>query len=332
MGRQLVWTPLAPLYSRGKSVSLPLPSSFHKSRCVTRHCAEAVVSCADNSNVVGEIATRLVDFTSRWVRSASSDFDVIVASTLDQEWVLKHKPVLSSKERGHRLYSKIRPAEPDGKLVLCHRRCSAILHTELNSNSTGVKFTCTGCGSTCATPNNRQLKNAKNTALSRRGLLNTVYPQEMYMTQWMLPEPTSPVEHVPPSSPSGHTPANTSAPRPARRLPSRAVRTRAERLSREGSPAVSCSSTTSISRVSSTSTSDQLAVPSITRSPSLPTLSRSKTSLTINLPPLTASYPSTPVTSTSPAAGPPRSLTPGLLKRSEASEPQPVEPQRKKRK
>lgn len=324
-----MWPPLVLLYSRGKSVSLLLTSLFHKSRCFIRHCADAVVSCADNSNVVGEIATRLVDFTSRWIRSASRDFDIIAASTLDQEWVLRHKPVLSSKCFGHRLYSKIQPAEPDGKLVLCHRMCSAIVHAEVNAKSTGVKFTCTGCGSTCATPNNKKLKT---TPLSRRGLVNTVYPQELYLTQWMLPQRTSPVEHVAPASLSGHTPANTSAQRPAMRLPLRAMLTRAEQLSREVSPAVSPSPTTPISRVSSTSTSDQLGVSAITRSPSLPTLSQSKDHLTITLPPSTSSSPSTPVTSTFPAAGPPHPLTRGSLKRSQASEHQRLEPQQKKKK
>ncbi|KAF9784726.1 hypothetical protein BJ322DRAFT_1021414 [Thelephora terrestris] len=62
------------------------------------HCADGVLSFADHSNVVGELATRVLDFTSRWVWSASRDFDVIVASAFDREWALAHKPVISTAQ------------------------------------------------------------------------------------------------------------------------------------------------------------------------------------------------------------------------------------------
>ena len=50
-----------------------------------------VISFADNSNIVGEIATRVLDIASRWVRSGSTDFDVIMASTIDAEWAFIRK-------------------------------------------------------------------------------------------------------------------------------------------------------------------------------------------------------------------------------------------------
>ena len=136
-----------------------------------RHCAEGVLSFADSSNVVVELVTRVIDFTSRWVQSASRDIDITIASTIDPEWAMVHKPVFSSKALGHQLYTKAQPHKPLGKLVLCPQRCGVLVHSELNPKSTMVMFTCTKCEATCIIPYN---KPRKTTPLNRRGLVKTV--------------------------------------------------------------------------------------------------------------------------------------------------------------
>ena len=299
-------------------------------RFFIRHCADGVLSFADNSNVVAELATRVVDFTLRWVRSASRNIDTIIASTIDPEWAMIHKPVFSSQAVGHQLYTKLRPHEPLGKLVLCPQRCGALMHSQLNTKSTTVKFTCTKCEATCNIPNH---KLRKMTPLDKRGLVKTIYPQELYPAEWKLLEQTQLPEDGSHAGPSERPAADRATRRPIKRLPSRVLHQKGETLSRDASPVVSHPSSQSVSHASSTSTSDPLAASTIAQSPSLPVLNPSRSRLTIRLPPSASSSPSTPITSTPLPVESPNPLPSVSLKRLGTAPRHLVdEPQRKKKK
>ena len=105
---------------------------------------------ADHSNVVGEVASTLAEFTSRWVQSGTRDLDIIVASTIDHEWARIHKPVLSTREHHHVLYTKSQASQPEGKLVICHRNCGVLISSKARKET--VVHTCTGCESKTSTP------------------------------------------------------------------------------------------------------------------------------------------------------------------------------------
>ena len=163
----------------------------------------------------------MLDITSQWVRSGSTDFDVIMASTVDPDWALAHRPVVSTRN-GHTLYTKSRLCEPEGKVVLCPLRCEALLHHDLNPKATLIKFTCTNCGSNC---NIKSTKPSKTTRLGRRGLIKVDYPQVQLPAQWNIPLSGSSTEQG-----KGETSLNPAAAaitegcRPARVLPSRSLR------------------------------------------------------------------------------------------------------------
>ncbi|KAF9789147.1 hypothetical protein BJ322DRAFT_1102529 [Thelephora terrestris] len=291
------------------------------------HCADAVLSFADSSNVVGELATRLLDITSRWVRSASTDFDVIMASTIDAKWALDHKPVIST-QAGHVLYTKARITEPGGKVILCHRRCGALLHYEPNSHSTSLKVTCTGCWSTCTV---KCVKLLKNNRLGRSELVRVDYPQEQFPTEWTLPQSAS-EQGQPTTSLDSAAPANTQGHRPIIPLPSRARKIGSATPTRGVSPAISNSSATSILRSSSTSTSRPSVPSTINRSPSLPILKQSRSVLKIKLPPATSSSPSSPMVPTPPATESSDAQRAESSRHSGNAKHQTTQPERKKKK
>ena len=140
---------------------------------------------ADHSNIVAETASTLVEFSARWVQSATADFDILVACTMDREWARVHKPVISTKGDGHMLYTKWQVSEPDGKRVICHRNCEARVNFKPRKES--VKYNCTHCNSTTSTPLS---KRNKATILGHWELTKTPFPQEQYPTEWELPKPT----------------------------------------------------------------------------------------------------------------------------------------------
>jgi hypothetical protein len=179
VGHPSMWIQHVNHCSRGRLSYGPTNNCLH----TLRHCADAIISFADNSNVVGQISTRAADFCSRWIQSATNDYDVIVASVFPPDWAMVHKPVISTREEGHMLYTKARPSEPDGMIVLCHRQCEALLDADPRGST--VRFTCTDCGSRCSTP----LVNPNTrTILGSRGLIKVPYPRIIYPTEWKLPE------------------------------------------------------------------------------------------------------------------------------------------------
>lgn len=225
----------------------------------------------DNSNIVGEVSTRILDFTSRWVRSATRDFDVIFASTIDPEWTLVHKPVLSTMSSDgrqiHELYTKARTSELDGLLVRCHRDCMAPI--DQHPKGKAIKFTCTSCKSVCTTP---LTKPSRNTRLGRSGLIKTVYPQERYRAEWKFPEGAhsiAPTEPEKSATSAGSTSVNKEVYRPAKHLRSHVLNPVAMISTTPASPAMSRSSFTSTRHTSpalshSLSSSSLLPPPSTT--------------------------------------------------------------------
>jgi len=180
------------------------------------HCADGLISMADRSNIVGEVASTLAELASRWIQSGTIDFDLLIAATVDSEWARIHKPVISTNKFGHTLYTKFLTSEPQGMLVICHRNCGAEVLAKPKKNK--VNYTCMGCGSTTKTT---LFKSDKTTILGYRGLTKTPFPQEQYPTEWTLPKATlkalgkhlSVDSALPPKSrsttPASTTPAST---------------------------------------------------------------------------------------------------------------------------
>lgn len=138
---------------------------------------------SNTTTVVGDVASPIADFAARWVQSPS-DYDFLVASTLKTSWVAARGPVLSTHEHGHTLYTQFSLSEPGGDIVVCHRNCLRKLVCRPSKNN--VCFTCNDCGSRCKTP---IIMTDKTTVLGREALINTVYPQAQYPTEWrFLPQ------------------------------------------------------------------------------------------------------------------------------------------------
>jgi len=143
-----------------------------------------VISLANRSNVVGEVASRLGDFAARWIQSASTDLDVIVATTLDAEWARLHQPVLSVRGGDHVLYTRYQSAHPDGSRVICGLGCSAPLRAKPRRNL--IRITCTKCRSRCTVPF-RKLE--KQTALGQHDLVRVECPPPRYPVSWEVSAP-----------------------------------------------------------------------------------------------------------------------------------------------
>jgi len=147
-----------------------------------RHCADAVVSLANDVTLVSEVASNLAEFITRWIQSAS-DIDTIVGSTFPAKWARDHQPVVSTRDCGHTLYTKFDVKEPNGQLVLCHRMCGSEMRAKPGKEN--VRFTCYKCMSRCSVP---RLEPDLRTYLGRRDLIRTAYPQAQFPTEWELPK------------------------------------------------------------------------------------------------------------------------------------------------
>ena len=128
-------------------MSLSSQSAYHDS-CTFRHCAEGVVSLADNTTVVGKVASQIGDFASRWVQSRSTDFNVLAAMTFPAEWVREHWPVISTPDGEHVLYTRYQASHPNGQPVLCGSGCRVPLRAKPRKAT--VRIVCTGCKSRCS--------------------------------------------------------------------------------------------------------------------------------------------------------------------------------------
>ena len=116
-----------------------------------------------------------------------SDYDTLVAKTMTPEWVEQHQPVIS--RRGppggiHTTYVKKQAKKPNGKIVLCHRRCNQPLIHRLGA--TNIRFECLECRSRCSVP----LPEIDNhSTLGRKNLVKTRYPIEQCPGNWTDPAP-----------------------------------------------------------------------------------------------------------------------------------------------
>ena len=163
--------------SKGKSKVNSDLQTYHHSSYGIRHCSNAVLSMADYSNVVGEVASTLAEFTSRWVQSGTWDLNITVASTINHEWARIHKPVLSTKEHHHVPYTKSQASQPEGKLVICHCNCGVPISSK--ARKTTVVHTSTGCESKTSTP---FIRPDKTSTLGQWELIKMPFPQEQYPT------------------------------------------------------------------------------------------------------------------------------------------------------
>ena len=136
-------------------------------------------SLADQCNISGEVTLTITNFATRWVQSASQDLDVIIASTIPKGWARVHKPVFSG-HGCHTLYTERRLSEPEGKLVLCPRRCEA--DVDFKAGKLNGRFTCRGCGDVCSLPLERS---DKSSVLGSRDLVKVAYPRLVHpLAKW----------------------------------------------------------------------------------------------------------------------------------------------------
>jgi hypothetical protein len=198
-------------YSTGEfRVKILSPAVTNSLIVYASHCADAVLSFANNLTLVGDIASALTDFSTRWVQTPS-DYDFLVAGTMSADWCLKHQPVLSRNGQGHFLYSKFNIGRPGGMLVMCHLRCGKLV----KSRDIGkvVQYTCTKCDSRCTT---ERILTDQETTLGRCALVKAEYPLRLYPAEWrlsktnghVLPRSTS-LPTLPTSTPTSSTPKLT---------------------------------------------------------------------------------------------------------------------------
>jgi hypothetical protein len=170
------------------------------------HCADGVLSFANMSNLVGDIATVVMEFSSRWVQTPS-DYDFLVADTMPAEWCQTNQPVLSRHGKGHSVYSKFSFGRPNGMLVLCHRRCDKVVTSRDMGKGRRVQYKCEECGSRCTTA---RIQNDRTTNLGRRSIVKAEYPLALYPVEWKLEEsesslPTPAASMPPPPPPFRHS-------------------------------------------------------------------------------------------------------------------------------
>ena len=152
------------------------------------HDAEAVLSLANTSTVVGDVASPVAEFLMAWIQT-SSDYDTLFAKVLCDDWAREHKPVLSTGPNSHTLYTGYDPTEPGGLLALCHWGCGRENQSVSSSGPRlDIKINCRECRSNCTFP---RPKKDQSTALGSRSLVKTPYPQGQLPTQWVYDDPSA---------------------------------------------------------------------------------------------------------------------------------------------
>lgn len=149
------------------------------------HCADAVLSFANRATVVGDIASGVNEFVTQWVQTLS-DYDFLVATTMDRRWIDKHCPVFSRKVEGipvHTTYSGMTLGRPGGKVVVCHRMCREEILIQGDKQRERVDLRCSKCDSRCRVP---MILPDNTTPLGARELFKTIYPPELFPVKWRL--------------------------------------------------------------------------------------------------------------------------------------------------
>src|SRR5579872_3460601 len=143
------------------------------------HCADAVVSLANKVTIVGEVSSELQKFAARWVQSASTDYDVIVATTFRKGWLTNHELVISTPSAGHMLYSEWTSLYPNGREVVCLNGCQP--NMKYRARGPKTRFMCRHCksvGWVKLTPP------AKPQLLDKYSLVKTKYPRSRSKVLW----------------------------------------------------------------------------------------------------------------------------------------------------
>ncbi|KAF9790817.1 hypothetical protein BJ322DRAFT_1017455 [Thelephora terrestris] len=179
----------------GASVSLPQP----RSELLTGHCADAVLSFATNTTITSEVASVLLPLISDWVQT-SSDYDVLIAKSVQAGWAHRNHPVLSrrghdpsrytkftsteephvdmaSGKDDHILYTRFDLGQPGGRIVRCFRGCEKGIGAKPGKNTVRIK--CEG-----------SFRSSTETTLGRFSLVAVAYPQELYPTPHWNPTNT----------------------------------------------------------------------------------------------------------------------------------------------
>ena len=168
--------------SKGRSgFSIPI---YHMCSYYTpSHCADAIVSLANRSTVVGDVACTLAELAVAWA-TTGSDYDTLFATTVNAGWVARHRPVLSRGRTGsHTLYTGFNINEPNGQLVQCHQGCG-MENQSFTVKPKDVQVVCRQCNSYCTIP---KVTSDSSTLLGSRSLVKVAYPPTRFLTEWRLP-------------------------------------------------------------------------------------------------------------------------------------------------
>ena len=147
-------------------------------RWIRRHCADAVVSFAVKTVMVGSISARLLEFTALWVQTPSG-YDFLVARALGSEWVERYLPVIS-RGAEHVLYTRLEQVEPSGRLLECPLRCDERLMV-LEIRKEKARIECPHCKSRCSV---EIVKKDTSTVLGRCDIVKVEYPRQRHMATW----------------------------------------------------------------------------------------------------------------------------------------------------
>jgi len=144
------------------------------------HCADAVLLLANISTIVGDVSCTLAEFGAAWVTTAS-DYDVLFAATMRDDWARRHRPVLSRGQTNHVMYTGYHITEPHGQVVQCHQGCG-IKNRSYNVSGRMVSISCGQCGSSCLI----KKVPSDTTILGNRSIVATSYPPGLVATEWSL--------------------------------------------------------------------------------------------------------------------------------------------------
>lgn len=151
--------------------------------CTFSHCADAVLSFANKTTVVGDIANTLSEFATAWTTTLS-EYDTLFATTVRHDWARRHRPVLSRGNGLHYLYTGFHVTEPHGKLVRCHQMCGVEARSFTIKDKV-VVIRCKRCRSTCTID---RVKPDRST-LGTQSIVKVAYPPDQVRVLWKFDDP-----------------------------------------------------------------------------------------------------------------------------------------------
>jgi hypothetical protein len=169
--------------------------------------ADAIVSLANTTTVVGDVAGTLSEFATLWV-TTPSDYDTIFAATVHWQWARLHRPVLSTGRDDHVMYTGFHTAEPLGQLTRCPRDCG-VENRSYHVSGRRVIVTCRGCNAQCSLD---KVGIDASKTLGSRSLLKVAYPPALVAAHWVFkePRPPAPIVVAPVTAASTRDPRTTS--------------------------------------------------------------------------------------------------------------------------